>query len=101
MRSKEPAVKVTFPIPFTTNEIPDRIDRWLIAIEEHGGTVDVTPEQIERGLFNQLVTLFLKGIYKELKEKILYGPAKKYNATVYYQPKTGEVTRIIFSRKTS
>lgn len=99
--NQHPTVKVTFPIAFTTNEIPERIDKWLVAVEDYEGTVDVAPEQIERGLFDNLVASLIKGIYKKIKEKILYSPAKNYNVTVYYEPRTGNVTRVMFLNKSS
>ena len=101
LSSKEPTVKVTFPIAFTTNEIPERIDKWLVAVEDYGGTIDVQPEQIERGLLDNLVASFIKGVYEKIKEKLMYIPAKNYNATVYYEPRTGNVTRVMFLKKSS
>ncbi len=101
LSSKEPTVKVTFPIVFTTNEIPERIDKWLVAIQDYEGTIDVQPEQVERGLLDDFVKSLINGIYERIKEKLLYSPAKNYNATVFYEPRTGNVTRVMFLKKSS
>ena len=101
LSNKEPTVKVTFPIAFTTNEIPERVDKWIVAIQDYEGTIDVKPEQIERGLLDNLVRSLINGIYEKIKEKLLYSPARNYNATVYYEPRTGNVTRIMFLKKSS
>ena len=101
LSSKESTVKVTFPIAFTTNEIPERIDKWLVAIQDYEGTIDVQPEQVERGLLDDFVKSLINGIYERIKEKLLYSPAKNYNATVFYEPRTGNVTRVMFLKKSS
>ena len=101
LSNKEPTVKVTFPIAFTTNEIPERIDKWLVAIQDYEGTIDVQPEQVERGLLDDFVKSLINGIYERIKEKLLYSPAKNYNATVFYEPRTGNVTRVMFLKKSS
>ena len=101
LAGKEPTVKITFPVAFTINEIPERIDKWLVAVEDHGGTVDIAPEQVERGLLDNIVASFLKGVYEKIKERRLYRPAKNYNATIYYENRTTNVTRVIFSNKDS
>ena len=101
MRNKEPAIQLTFPTPFTTNEIPERIDKWLTVVEDYGGTVEVVPEEVERGLLSSLIATLVRRVFEKIKEKRLYGPAKNYDATVYYETRTGVVTRIIFSKKGS
>ena len=52
-------------------------------------------------MFDNIVASLIKGIYAKIKEKLLYSPAKNYNATVYYEPRTGNVTKVMFLKKPS
>jgi hypothetical protein len=100
LRETPPQVKVIFPVSFTVNDIPDRLDKWFNQVEEYGGTVKLeaedTPET--RGVVGAIIDLII-GVYQLAKDKILYGPAKNYNAVIYYEKKEGHVTRVIFTRK--
>ena len=100
LKKTPPMVKVIFPVSFTVNDIPERLDKWFNQVEEYGGTVKLeaedTPET--RGVVGAIIDLII-GAYQLAKDRILYGPAKNYNAVIYYEKKEGHITRVIFNRK--
>ena len=100
LRETPPEIKVIFPVSFTVNNIPERLDKWFNQVEEYGGEVKLeaedTPET--RGVVGAILDLII-GVYQLAKDKILYGPVKNYNAVIYYEKKEGKVTRVIFNRK--
>jgi len=91
-------VTTTFPAPITTNSIPERLDRWLLMVEEHGGRVELKPVQTQRGLIKDALS-FVKNTYASFRDRALYRPIKEYNATVYYEAGTGTITQVVFTRK--
>lgn len=92
-------VTTTFPTRFDTNSIPERIDRWLTMVEEYDGFVNLKPEATaQRGLMGEAMSL-IKGAYGSIKKKRMYRHVKDYDATVYYEAESGEITRIVFTRK--
>jgi len=100
------AAMVTFEAPATVNDIPERLNKWLSVVEKNGGMVELQPDPdypaiTQRGAFG-LVSVMLGAfatIYEAIENKILYGPAKGYNATVYYMRGSGVMTKVVFSRK--
>ncbi len=38
---KEPTVEMSFYSPVTPNQIPERLQKWLSAVEKHGGSITV------------------------------------------------------------
>ncbi len=96
-------VTVTFPVPFDTDSIPERIDNWLTMVEDHDGIVDLKPEVPKvatRGLIGEAMSL-VKSTYGSVKKKRQYRHVKNYDAIVYYEAESGEVTRIVFTRKST
>ena len=94
-------VTVTFPVPFDTDTIPERIDNWLTMVEDHDGIVDLKPEVpkvAQRGLIGEAMSL-VTSTYGSIKKKRQYRHVKDYNAIVYYEAESGEITRIVFTRK--
>lgn len=84
----------------TLNEIPERLDRWLSRIKEHGGRVKAAPIPKEggmqtRALFGVLldVVLYLVGI---AKDEATYSAADNYDAILHYDPDTGEIKKVSF-----
>ena len=96
-------VTVTFPVPFDTDTIPERIDNWLTMVEDHDGIVDLKPEVpkvAQRGLIGEAMSL-VASTYGSIKKKRQYRHVKDYDALVYYEAKSGEITRIVFTRKST
>mgnify|MGYP001820813482 FL=1 len=86
--------------PFTTNDIPERIDKWFSAVLKYGGEVELKPDPDypatrEFGLIFDL----LNKVYDLAKETLIYSNAQNYNVDVLYKPGSGEVTRCVFTLK--
>jgi hypothetical protein len=86
-----------------TEKFPKRLDKWLYMVKTNKGEVRVesepeaasAPEKGMTGFVGDILT----GIYDAIREMILYAPAKNYNATLYYEKKTGRITRVVFQKK--
>ena len=100
LSKNQPLVTVNFPQKIKLNNIPERLDKWFSQVEKHEGTVELQaePERASRGLITELFSLVV-GTYNIIKEKLLYAPIKNYNATIYYLPSAGEITKVIFTHK--
>jgi len=99
-----PRVAVDFMAPAKVNELPERLDKWLSAVEKYHGKVvflaDPEPEsEIKKRSLIGLVFSLAVGVYNLIKEEQLYGPVRFYNATVYYSKSTGCIREIEFARK--
>lgn len=84
-----------------TEKFPKRLDKWLYMVKTNKGEVRIEAEPAsgaEKGMPG-FVGDILTGIYDAIREMILYAPAKNYNATLYYEKKTGQVTRVVFTKK--
>jgi hypothetical protein len=97
---KLPAVTVRSVAPFTLNQIPERIDKWLDAVRKHGGQIELKPDpdypaSRDFGLIYDL----LSKAYDLAKEALIYRKAENYNVDVLYKPASGEVTRFVFTIK--
>jgi|TARA_B100001971_G_scaffold66325_1_gene61042 hypothetical protein len=101
MRTQEEKIEVTPIVKFSPNEIPDRLGKWVSTIDEKGGEV-VTENQSPKtkGLFGIGTGIDLAlTLGKKIHDKILYKPAGKYDATIYYKSEEGLVEKIVFTRK--
>ena len=86
----------------TVNRIPERLDRWLTTIDKQDDRqLAVVPDPAyptSKGVgIGVAITLAIQG-YQMYKDWAAYAPARDYNATVYYVPKEGTITRITFDR---
>jgi len=100
MADQQPVITVTTIAPFTVNNIPQRIDKWLSSVSEHGGEVElkIDPEYPPTRDFG-LVFDLIKKVFDFAKEVFIYKNAENYNVDVLYKPATGEVTRFVFTLK--
>jgi hypothetical protein len=100
LAAKRPAVTVMVIAPFTVNNIPERIDKWLDSVRKYGGKVELKPDPdypVSRD-FGLILDLLNKA-YDLAKEMLIYSNAKNYNVDVLYKPGSGEVTRFVFTLK--
>jgi hypothetical protein len=84
-----------------TEKFPKRLDKWLYMVKTNKGEVRIEAEPAsgaEKGMPG-FIGEILTGIYDAIRKMILYAPAKNYNATLYYEKKTGQVTRVVFAKK--
>ena len=100
LAAKPPAVTVKLIAPFTVNNIPERIDKWLDSVRQHGGKVELKadPDYPASRDFGLILGLLNKA-YDLAKERLIYSHAKNYNVDVLYKPGSGEVTRFVFTLK--
>ncbi|WP_040294938.1 hypothetical protein [Beggiatoa alba] len=90
---------------FTINKIPERLGKWLRAIADARGKVDVKPTTATTGV--QSMALFSISTLIELlpkleyyvSERMLYGSATNYQVTVFYNPSTQVVDKLLFKLK--
>ena len=99
MKVKHPNVTIAFEQDFSLNNIPDRIDKWLYMVHEYHGTVVKKPVPT-RGLLEEAIIYIITGIYNVIKKNMMYGPAKDYNATIYYYPEDDIIHEVVFEHKT-
>jgi hypothetical protein len=100
LAAKLPAVTVKLIAPFTVNDIPERIDKWLNAVREYGGKVELKPDPDYPASRNfGLILDLLEKVYDVAKEMLIYSNAENYNVDVLYKPASGEVTKFVFTLK--
>ena len=97
-KAKLKEIQIEFADKPSPNELPERLDAWLDAVDRYGGTVDIEPTEPMRGVLGALVYLASEAI-RAAKKKSLYRGAKHYDAVIYYSPESGLVERVLFSRK--
>lgn len=96
--------------PVSINQIPERLGKWLSVVRDKKGRVDLTPKtkphksngDNEIGTSKLPVLLILAALpstYKFLKNENIYGIAANYNVSIFYNPDSGQIERLIFHRK--
>jgi hypothetical protein len=100
LAAKLPVVTVRSIAPFTVNNIPERIDKWLDSVRRYGGNVELKPDPdypVSRD-FGLIFDLLTKA-YDLAKEMLIYSNAENYNVDILYKAGNGEVTQFVFSLK--
>jgi len=103
MNGKHATIEVAFLTPFSSNNVPSRVDAWLTAIGNTGGEVEMEPaegERKERNLASLMLSLYT--VYQEIQKIVRYLPARHYNAKLLYrQNERGEamIEKIVFTHK--
>ena len=98
--TRMPIVTVNVIAPFSANNIPERIDKWLDSVQKYGGQVALKPDPDyppNRGL--GLILNLLSKVYDLAKEVLIYSSVKNYNVDVLYKPANGEITKFVFQLK--
>ncbi len=72
------------------NNIPARVDRWLVTSADEGGTVETLPspqKTYDRGLIAIIPMVFdsFGGFLKKMNEERMYGTIKQYDTKIYYR----------------
>jgi hypothetical protein len=100
MSGKHAKIEVAFPTPFSSSDIPSRVDAWLTAIQKTGGEVKTEAVEGERGISDVVISLY--GVYQEIQKIVRYLPAQHYNAKLLYRQNEGEeamVEKIVFTHR--
>ncbi|OQW92955.1 MAG: hypothetical protein BWK79_13695 [Beggiatoa sp. IS2] len=98
MSAKTDTINVTPVGLLSINQMPERLSKWLGAISDKNGQVDIEPKVTGAKSFTFLLGL-LPFAYDYLKSETSYGLAGDYNATIFYQLDTGIIKKIEFVRK--
>lgn len=96
------SVKISFAAPFTLNTIPERLDRWLCAIKDRGGKLQlsaVDPNTKGASEIASSVPFILRTIAEAIRNHRTYGHAGEYNATLIYEAQTGRVLELQMRRR--
>jgi len=99
MKAEEEKIEVMPLDKFSMNKIPERMDRWFVAIDNNEGKVEsVDVSSKKRGVLLAGTALTLTyALIKKIREKRLYKPADNYEAILYHD--SGIVERVVFVRK--
>jgi hypothetical protein len=104
LRNRPQTVTVNLLVPTTVHDIPERLGTWLTMVEKYSGTIALQsdPEYpatrgIDFGVLAQAARL-VGSAYKLLENKVLYGPVREYNATIYYKEK-GMISKVVLTHK--
>jgi hypothetical protein len=96
MEQGKPEIEIDIVSPFSTNNIPDRLDNWLSAISENGGKVKTKPAEGERIIDS--LKIFLTKIFTEK-----YAPAANYGVAelIYRRNQNGEamIEKVILKKR--
>lgn len=79
MQQNEREIEIETLSPFSSNNIPERLNNWLSVITDNGGKVKTEPAEGERVLGT--IKLIFNSIYNLGK----YEPAAKYDAKLIYR----------------
>jgi Domain of unknown function (DUF4384)/BON domain len=106
LKERQPMVKVNFHAPADINKIPERLEKWLAAVQKEDGNVELLEDPEYKGQVTRSPVAAALGVlqmipmlYNMIKDNRLYSPAENYNATVYYIKGKGTITKVIFSQK--
>ena len=96
-----PSVTVKVISPFTANKIPERIEKWISAVNDNGGKVEIKPDPgytVKRGILSEVIDLALLA-YDAFKKSVLYKTTDDYDATLFYIQDNGNITKVVFILK--
>jgi hypothetical protein len=100
MWGKTDPILVNMAAIATVNDVPERLDKWLYQIgESTGGKVQIEPDPAlpqSRDLAMLGLSLAIQA-YSFAKEKVVYHPARYYDATLFVDPADGRITRVMFT----
>jgi hypothetical protein len=100
MWSKTDPILVNMAAVATVNDVPERLDKWLYRIgESTGGSVRIEPDPAlpqSRDIAMLGLSLAIQA-YSFAKEKVVYHPARYYDATLFVDPADGRITRVMFT----
>ena len=88
-------VEVNIISSFNSNKIPERIEKWLSAVDINGGEIIMKPNIKQRGMISEVIDLVIIA-YDAIKKNTLYAATEHYNAEVFYDVYTGDITKIEF-----
>lgn len=82
----------------SVNQIPERLSKWLGAISDKNGRVEIEPKMEGARSLSLLVSL-LPLTFQYLQNESSYGLAGNYDVTIFYEPETGTVKKVVFTKR--
>jgi len=102
LREEPEEVTIRFLAPVTANDVPKRLDRWFHYIESRfENELKLEPDPAvaaPKGITGVALALASKG-YEVVRDEHLYGAARDYDATVFYVPGEGRLTRVVLKKQ--
>jgi hypothetical protein len=92
-------INVAITGEISINQMPERLGKWLGAVVEKQGRVDVKPEMMTKDFGISAFFALLPYAYNFVKEEFSYGISGNYNATIFYNPETGLIDKLVFTQK--
>ena len=102
MKQHNTPIEVSVLVPFSSNNIPERLDSWLTTVTENGGEMKTEPASGEDEKNVAALVLSLYSIYRLIKAQVRYVPAENYHATLLYRrTENGDalIETIVFTHK--
>lgn len=100
LNSGKDRVEVEMSGKVPLNDIPERIDKWVSRVGEHGNVEVREVPRTRMVIFSLLPMLF--SAFQSTSEDRMLEPAKNYNASILYRREAnGDTTieRVVFTRK--
>ena len=91
-------VEVRPTAPLDANNLPDRLERWLLAIQQTGGRVRVQRDMGGNSAKPLALDMAVRQIDSREQRANLHW-ARDYDAVVFYDEATKQVTSLLFSRR--
>ena len=91
-------VTVTPVVPISMNQMPERLSKWLGAVADKQGKMELDPKPNTKSL-SLILSLLPIGYDFLMAQSSPYELAKNYDVTVAYQPETGAVKNVVFRKK--
>lgn len=101
MKAKEDTIEVDPIAEFSPNDIPERLGKWFSTIDQHDGKLETEDTSSKkRGLLTAATGIdLIISFGKRIRDKMLYNPARDYDAVLYYKADEGVVEKVVFTRK--
>ncbi|NIB42277.1 hypothetical protein HBA55_21905 [Pseudomaricurvus alkylphenolicus] len=96
LKKKQETVSITAPSKIDLNDIPDRLEKWLVAAKESGADIKLESEAKTRGILSDSVEIVFKA-YQAIKQTKMYENVEGYDIRIRHTP-YGEITSIDFHR---
>jgi len=101
MKAREDTIEVDPIVKFSPNDIPERLGKWFYTIDKHEGKLETEDTSTNtRGLLGAVTGIdLIISLGKKIRDKMLYNPARNYDAALYYKADEGVVEKVVFTRK--
>lgn len=103
MKEERSEITLSFSKKFSTEQVPERLDKWLSAVAGAGGSVQLKPNPDLKGAKLTLLDMIYATytLYETVQANLMYQPAGNYNAALIYTPDARGtiVEKVVFSHR--